>query len=294
MKVLSGAFLLLAFLQLSCEKSVSFKLDNVAPKLVVEATIENGQAPIVYLSRSLAYFSTLNPDSLSASFIRNAEVWVANSTRTHKLRLYTVPLGAGYNAYYYSTDSSSLATAITGELNTSYSLRIRWEGKEYTATTTIPNTTRRIDSLYWKEAPAGNIPYKVVVMVRATDPRGYGDYIRYFTKQNRDPFYPGLNSVYDDQVIDGTTYEIQVERGILRNGIAGETYSFFDKGDTVTLKLCNIDKATFDFWRTMEFTYSSVGNPFSSPTKVMSNIKGGALGYFGGYAAQYKGIVIPQ
>ena len=63
MKVLSGAFLLLAFLQLSCEKSVSFELDNVAPKLVVEATIENGQAPIVYLSRSLAYFSTLNPVS---------------------------------------------------------------------------------------------------------------------------------------------------------------------------------------------------------------------------------------
>jgi len=286
--------ILLALLQWSCEKSVSFKLDVVAPKLVVEATIENGQPPVVYLSRSLAYFSTLNPDSLAASFVQNAEVWVTNSSSTHKLRLYTVPIGGGYNSYYYSTDSSSLATAITGEINTVYFLRILWEGKEYTATTYIPEMSRRIDSLYWKEAPAGNIPYKVVLMVRATDPPGYGDYIRYFTKQNTDPFYPGLNSVFDDQVIDGSTYEIQVERGVLRNGIAGEAYSFFDKGDTVTLKLCNIDKATFDFWRTMEFTYSSVGNPFSSPTKVMSNIKGGALGYFGGYAVQYKGIRIPQ
>jgi hypothetical protein len=44
----------------------------------------------------------------------------------------------------------------------------------------------------------------------------------------------------------------------------------------------------------MEFTYASVGNPFSSPTKVLSNINGGALGYFGGYAAQFKRIVIPQ
>jgi hypothetical protein len=60
----------------------------------------------------------------------------------------------------------------------------------------------------------------------------------------------------------------------------------------VTLKLCNIDKATYDFWRTMEFAYSSVGNPFSSPTKVLSNISGGALGYFGGYAAQFKTIII--
>jgi hypothetical protein len=43
----------------------------------------------------------------------------------------------------------------------------------------------------------------------------------------------------------------------------------------------------------MEFNYSSIGNPFSSPTKVLGNIKGGALGYFGGYAVQYSTIVIP-
>ena len=145
-----------------------------------------------------------------------------------------------------------------------------------------------------KPAPAGNIPYKVALLLRATDPICFGDYVRYFTKQNNDPFYPGLNSVYDDQVIDGSTYEVQVERGILRNGVAGEAYSFFDKGDTVILKLSNIDKATYDFWRTMEFTYASVGNPFSSPTKVLSNISGGALGYFGGYASQYRRIIIPQ
>lgn len=294
MKVQHFAFLLLIFLHLSCEKTVSFKLDTVTPKLVVEATIENGEPPMVFLSRSLAYFSTLNPDSLAASFVLNADVWVSNGTRTHKLKLYSSPLPGGFTGYYYSVDSSSLSTAFIGELNKTYSLRISWEGKEYTAATTIPGITRRIDSLFWKDAPAGNIPNKAILMIRATDPPGFGDYIRYFTKQNQDPFYPGLNSVFDDQVIDGTTYEIQVERGVPRNNVSGETYSFFDKGDTVSLKLCNIDKATFDFWRTMEFTYSSVGNPFSSPTKVLSNISGGALGYFGGYAAQFKKIVIPQ
>ena len=53
-------------------------------------------------------------------------------------------------------------------------------------------------------------------------------------------------------------------------------------------------KATYDFWRTMEFTYASVGNPFASPTKVMSNMQGGALGYFGGYASQYRTLIIPR
>ena len=56
----------------------------------------------------------------------------------------------------------------------------------------------------------------------------------------------------------------------------------------------NITKSTFDFWNTFEFSYQSVGNPFSSPTKVLSNITNGALGYFGGYAAQFKTIIIPK
>jgi hypothetical protein len=58
--------------------------------------------------------------------------------------------------------------------------------------------------------------------------------------------------------------------------------------------LSNIDKTTFDFWRTMEYSYQSVGNPFSTPTKVMGNISGNALGYFGGYATQYRTLIVPK
>lgn len=284
----------ISFVLLSCEKGVEFKLDEVTPKLVVEATIENGQAPLVYLSKSQAYFSQIDLTALANSFVRNAEVYVSNGTLTHKLKEYTVPVGSGLNFYYYSNDPASPATAFIGQLNKQYSLRIVSEGKEYTSITTIPNTTRRIDSIFWKSAPAGNPAEKVSLMIRGYDQPGFGDYIRYFTKKNSEPFYPGLNSVYDDQVIDGSSYEVQVERGVDRNESHPDGYSFFNKGDTVTLKLCNIDKATFDFWRTMEFTYSSVGNPFSSPTKVVSNIRGGGLGYFGGYAAQYRTIIIPR
>jgi Domain of unknown function (DUF4249) len=282
------------FLFSSCEKAVSFKLEDVPPKLVVEATIENNQAPVVYLSKSQAYFSVINPVTLANSFVHGADVYMSNGVLTHKLKEYTIPVGGGYNFFYYSIDSADLATAFKGQLSTAYTLRIVSEGKEYNAITHIPDITRRIDSFYWKPAPAGNSPDKVSVMIKAYDPPGFGDYVRYFTKRNQEPFYPGLNSVYDDQVIDGSEYEVQVERGIERNGTVPEGYSFFYKGDTVSLKLCNIDKATFDFWRTMEFTYASVGNPFSSPTKVISNITGGALGYFGGYAAQYRTIIIPQ
>lgn len=278
----------------SCEKAVDFKLNNTEPKLVVEATIENGQKPVVYLSKSLNYFSKIDQSILAGSFVHNAEVYVSNGVLTHKLKEYSVPVGGGYNFYFFTNDTATPGTAFTGQLDKQYSLRIVTEGKEYNATTTIPNITRRIDSFFWKSAPPGNAPEKVALMVRAYDPPGFGDYIRYFTKRNSEPFFPGLISVYDDQVIDGSSYEVQVERGVDRNEDHPEGYSFFDKGDTVTLKVSNIDKATFDFWRTMEYTYSSVGNPFSSPTKVIGNISGGALGYFGGYASQYRTLIIPK
>jgi len=277
-----------------CEKSISFKPRNAASLLVVDASIESGQPPLVILSGSLDYFSKISPDILAGSFVRNAEVFISNGTTNHKLKEYAVPNVNGYTLYYYSIDSSNLATAFVGEFNKTYQLKIVADNVQYNATTSIPVLAKKIDSLWWKKAPYNPDTDKVVLMSRVTDPPGYGNYIRYFTKVNGSIFLPGLASVFDDQIIDGTTYDIQVEKGVDRNRkIDLENYSFFERGDTVTVKFTNIDKATYDFWRTMEFSYQSIGNPFSSPTKVIGNVKG-ALGYFGGYAVQYKSLIIPK
>jgi hypothetical protein len=277
-----------------CEKRISFDLKNSAPKLVVEATIENGQPPYVVLTRSLNYFSVISIDSLFNSFVHNARVYVSDGNLTHQLKEYSLDSGNGYKFYYYSIDSSNLGTAFTGQLNHAYSLQIQVDNQEYKATTTIPNITKKIDSLWWKPAPANADSSQAVLMVKVTDPPGFGDYIRYFTKRNLQPFYPALNSVFDDLFIDGTTYELQVEPGVDRNAKRNDNEHFFNKGDTVTFKLSNIDRATYDFWRTMEYSYASVGNPFATPIKVLSNVSNGALGYFGGYASQYRILVIPH
>ncbi|MCU0385386.1 MAG: DUF4249 domain-containing protein [Flavihumibacter sp.] len=278
----------------ACERSVDFDLDKQEPKLVVEATIEARQAPLVFLSRSLDFFSEINPEILTGSFVRNAIVRISNGSRTHQLKEYSIPTPAG-TIIYYSIDSSNLATAFPGVEGTSYRLEIEVDGKTYTATTTIPVHAKTVDSIWWKPSENNPDTNKVVLWARVTDPPGFGNYIRFFTSTNGGPFNPGFNSVFDDQIVDGSTYDIQVEQGINRNEeIDFETYSFFDKGDTVILKFTNIDKSNFDFWRTMEYNYGSIGSPFGNPTKVLSNISGGALGYFGGYSVQYDTLVIPR
>ena len=278
----------------SCEKAINFKLDTTVPSLVVEATIENGQPPVVMLSSSFSYFSNISADLLASSFVHDAVITVSNGVATQRLKEYSYATPASLKVYYYSVDSASLATAFVGAFNTAYTMNIQVNGQSYTAGTTIPALAKKVDSLWWKKAPDNPDSAKVVLVAKITDPPGYGNYIRYFTKTNSDPFYPGLTSVYDDQIVDGTTYTADVERGVNRNvKLDVNNYSFFERGDTITLKFTNIDKATFDFWRTMEYSYGSIGNPFASPTKVLGNING-ALGYFGGYAAQYLTITVPK
>lgn len=282
------------FLLSSCEKGISFNLDKTEDKLVVEATIETNEFPTVVLTKSFNYFSNITQAQLTGSFVRNAEVWVSDGTKTHKLKEDSV-LVNNTQLFYYTANPLDPLTLFLGTEGKTYNLKIVKDGKEYLATTTIPLLTKTVDSIWWAKAPQNPDTTKVVLKGRFTDPPQFGNYIRYYTKVGQERFLPGENSVFDDQVVNGTTYTVDIDRGIDRNAdVKGDDKVFFSRGDTVTLKYCNIDKATYDFWRTMEFNYSSTGNPFASPNKVLGNISNGALGYFGGYATQFKSIIIPK
>jgi hypothetical protein len=246
----------------------------------------------VALSKSLSFFSAISAEILSNSFVHNAEVTMSNGTLTHKFKEYTVPLGNGYFIYYYGIDSSNLATAFIGEFNKQYNLTIKVDGKIYTSKTTIPLLAKIFDSIWVKPPPPNVDTAKRILMARAIDPPGLGNYVRYYTKRNRERFLPGFNSVYNDEVVDGTTYQGQVDPGIDRNlPIPNEEERLFKRGDTISFKLSNIDKATYTFWNTWEFNQQSIGNPFSQPGKVLGNISNGALGAFCGYASQVATII---
>lgn len=283
---------LLASVLLSCEKNIDFDLKESPNVLVVDAEIENDKAPTVVLTKSFSYFSQINPQLLAASFVHDAEVYISNGTLTHKLKEYTYPLVPGYSAYVYSIDSSSLGTAFLGELNKSYTLKIVAEGKEYNASVKIPALAGTPDSIYFKQAPFIPDTNKRAMFVKALEPLGLGNYYRYLTKVNSGLFLPGANSVFNDQVIDGSTYDVQFPQGIDRNDPPKADSNFYNRGDTVTFKYCNIDKSTYDFWSTWEFANQSIGNPFSQPNKVLGNISNGALGAFCGYGAWYRTVIV--
>ena len=114
--------------------------------------------------------------------------------------------------------------------------------------------------------------------------------MRYFTKTNSEPFFPGyFGSVFSDDLLNGQTVEFPLDKGQNfepRGPDDFATYGQFTVGDKVILRWASMDKAHFDFWRTLEVDKLSAGSPFGTPTKIISNIDGG-LGIWGGYGTYY-------
>lgn len=275
----------------SCEKNINISLHHAQEELVVDGSIENGKPPKVVLTRSLNYFSEIDTTILQDLFVHDAKITVSDKNRTVTLVEYSRDTLLGHKYYYYAPDSNQ---RFLGRRGNTYLLHIQAKGKSYQAETSIPAGGFRVDSIWWawgnKNGKADTT--KAYLMVKIIDPAQPGNCARYFTKRNSEPFYAGLSSVADDQVTNGTVFDFQIDRGMDKNTeVDFDEYGYFDPGDTVTFKFCNIDRNTFNFWQTWEYAWSNNSNPFSTPTKVLGNIPG-ALGYWGGYAAQYRTIII--
>jgi hypothetical protein len=285
------AFIILLIILCSCEKNIDLDIEQSEPVLVVDAQIENNRPPVVVLTKSLGYFGEISIDSLAASFVHDAIIHISNGVQTHRLKEYAVPLIGNYTAWYYSIDSSNLATAFEGALQGNYSLEIISDGKSYHSTTTIPDLNVVPDSIWTEPAPNNPDTLKRILKVRLTDPPGLGNRCRYFTQRNSEPMYPGESSVWNDQLVDGHRYTLVLSPGFNKNLPPDDEDNFFIKGDTIVLKIANIDKITYDFWETWEFAFATIGNPFSQPNTVIGNISNGALGAFCGYAAEYYTLI---
>ena len=279
------------FFLLGCEKNIDFKLKNAEPVLVVDAQIEDAQPPLVVLTKSLGYFNKIDPALLANSFVRNADVQISNGIKTHKLVEYAIPITPAYTAYVYSNNLIDPSSSFLGEVGKSYTLIVKLDGKEYTANTRIPNLDFTLDSIWVQNIPSDTDVSKRNLFFRGTDPSGLGNSGRYFTKKNSGAFLPGENSVFDDQIVDGTSFNSQIPQGIDRNNRVASNNNFFKVGDTITLKWCNVPRSTYIFWNTWEFAAQSIGNPFAQPNKVLGNINNNALGAFCGYSVVFKTII---
>ncbi len=308
------------FMLSSCEREYKINFDATNKSLVVEGYVENGAPPYLFLTKGISFFDSFKPEDLANNYVHNAKVEVSDGYHTIPLTEHSLSLGNNITVYFYtvewlvfsgsganlnnpfggaSFDRSKLNLNDTGKIGNTYQLKITLEGESQpsiTATTELikPN---KVDSIWYVNRNSSATDQLSTLFVRVHNDPTRRNYVRYFTQVNGAGYLPGYNSVYDDQFVNGATFDFSVDRGVNKNqtqdSLIFKDYGFFHKGDTINVKFSQIDKPVFDFFQTLEYAYSNTGNPFAAPSNVKSNVKG-ALGVWCGYGSKVYNIVIPK
>lgn len=302
------ALVLITFL-LSCEESLTIDIPAGQEQLVVEGHIEQDAPPVVVLTRSMPVFAGSSPADIEASFVHGAQVEVSIAGKSYTLKevpaaafwpglrrvvseQYAIPenqLTSNSNFIFYVYTSDELR----GEIGKSYQLQISHEGRVLTSSTTIPHLNP-LQELFLQPHPDPRQDSLFTLFYRYRDPDTLGNSVRYFTKRNSEPFYPGyFTSVFNDELINGVqNLSFPLDRGEPRGrDVDLDTYSYFGKGDTITVRWAAIDLDHYRFWYTLENERNNNGSPIGSANTTRSNINGG-LGVWGGYGVTYHQIVV--
>lgn len=293
----------------SCEKEFIPDTVNLEEELVVEAYIEAGDRPtppIVMLTRSVPFFRELEADQLNGLFVHDAEIVV----KTDDQRVYLQEIclneltdsqrdilrqvtgqtigNSELNICLYT----DLSFQMIGKIGSSYELEIVSGSHHLSAQTTIPDTVG-LEYIRFDQLPGEPSDTLRRMLCRINDPEKQENFYRYFTGINGGGLISPSNSVIDDNFFNGQSFEFPLPKAESPNTDFDPLSSgFYTVGDTVVLKWACIDKTHFDFWNTLEFAASNQG-PFSTYTRVSSNVSGG-LGFWGGLAAKYYTIIVEE
>lgn len=300
---------LFGLLLAACEKDIDIEIPDPATQIVIEGTIENGRSPIVLVSRTRSFFAPTSPQDIVDMYTTDADVFVNNQALSsvcvsdlppellpEVAELISIPL----------EDLDDLPICVyvgfdqTGELNTSYQLRVEIDDKMLAATTHIPNPVVPDSSYFrlWADSPRFGY-----IFTRFKDPDTLNNAYRVFTSRigpnsNDNPgdniYYAPLGSTFLDEFFNGTSLEVGFQRGQPFNSVrpadTGDEAGFFELGDNFVFKFCAISEPSYQFYRTFEQQLGTNGSPFAAPNNVISNIDGG-LGIWAGYAAVYDTIL---
>ncbi len=259
----------LALAAVSCQKVISIDLNNANPQMVTEAIVTDQPGPYtVSLSKSGDYFTP----SLYFPPVTHAFVTIADNMGVTDTLKETLP-----GAYHTSV--------LHGGQGRTYYLRVVAEGKEYDAISTMPPRVP-IDTLVALRTRQsdGDQVYNLYVIFK--DPPEPGNYyrmnLRVSVPISPDSIDGRRYHLYNDKLTNGNEAAVKIR---MRN--------HFQPGDTVWVDLLSIDKASYDYFNTLNNILTSDRSPTSlAPANPNTNLTNGALGYFAAYSMDSKMIVL--
>ncbi len=293
----------------ACEREFIPEESTEEPEIVVEGYIEAGPGTnptFVTITQTLSFFQELGQDAFEDLYVHDAEVTVSDGTqewelvevcwenlpdeiREQVLELVGFSVDTlAFNACVYIDPTFQLE----GEVGKTYDLEIKVKEKVLTASTTIPPHVP-LDSISTRMLAGDSLADWREIRAFIDDPADRKDFYRYFTAVNSPVLVSPINSVVDDPLFNGQSFEFPIAKAEARDSTGDfETFGLYLVNDTVQIKWTNLDEEHFNFWNTLEFNAVNQG-PFSSYTRISGNVEGG-LGIWGGSSYSLYDLIIPE
>lgn len=257
---------------LACEEIIHIDLNTASPRLTVTAILTDQPGPyLVNLSKTESFFSS--NDSFPP--VRNAMVTISDDAGNSDVLLESVP----------GTYQTSTLRGINGR---TYHLKIVAEGLTYEASSYLPYPVK-LDSVVSQKITATG-PHskegknKYYVICYFDDPAGSADFYRIESEVANTDTLASYYQIYSDEVTDGQKIIYPVQRPT------------FNPGDTAIVELYHINAANYDYYKTANNILRTKKGPMASASapqaNPLTNISGGALGYFGTFAVSRKEVVV--
>jgi hypothetical protein len=267
MKMLTSrwnAFLLLLLVGFSsCEKVIDLKLNDADKKVVIDGQLSDQAGDCVV---KLSQTKNFNDDN---SFIGLSGATVTIQKGNQLL-----------STLKEVTPGVYVDSLLKGTYGTAYTLTVSVNGQTYTALSTMPYVVP-FDSLYVSKQSFFGTDHNFATVV-LQDPAGVQNNYRCIqyvnNKRTSGDFI--LNDEYSDgKLFESTLYYSQDDGDSVKTG------------DVFKVELQCIDKSAYEYWFSFDQSASG-GQGAASPANPVTNVQGGALGYFSAHTSQFKQVIV--
>jgi hypothetical protein len=251
----------------SCEKVIHLDLNEAEKKYVIEATVTDqpGTAQVL-LSQ------TKNFDD------NNQFAGVSGALITVKEK------GGSLTTFTEVSPGRYEAPGLAGSSGRSYDLNVTVAGNVFTATSTMPARVN-FDSIYTTDELIFTDTRKIVNVV-FQDPPGRGNnyrFIQYVNNLKEKQLF-----VQNDDYTDG---RLNINK-LYYFADDNSDSTIIKSGDSLRVDMLCIDPNVYKYWYSLERNTNGDNNNVT-PANPVSNVQGGALGYFSAHTLQTRRMKVP-
>jgi hypothetical protein len=252
----------------SCEKVIHINLDTADKKYVVEGVLTNQPGTcMVLLSQTKDFDASNDFTGVSGAIIQITEKDgpVTQLTET-------------------STGVYQAAN-LTGASGKTYTLAVSVKGQSFLASSTMPAQVN-MDSLFITndEAPGGK---RKMANVQYNDPASVANNYR---------FVQYVNGVKEQEIFvrndELTNGNLTITKLRYPKNDDGEPDNSIKTGDLVKVDMQCIDSAIYKYWYSLNRSATGGGQNSATPANPVTNMTGGALGYFSAHTLQSRTMVV--